>query len=139
MAQTAASALQWGNNVTPSTTDPEQIARLMSQRIGIPHQTETWVAAFNSAMQLLRIEKFCDGELSPSPPTMNLLLNYLLKNEARNFVVAKADTGHAFMPSADDLELAAKLSRLFYQVGYTMVDYVIINESSILLTSEFVQ
>ncbi len=125
----------YANRLAPSYTNPDEIAKLFVREIKQIDQTETWVAAFDSAMHIKKIEKLINRELDPSPSDMRMLLDFTSRRKVDRIAVAIIRQGDYNFPSVNDIALARHMMQSFYRIGRSMIEYVIINDAGYSLTS----
>jgi len=110
-------------------TTEELIALFREHMANADDGTVTWIAGFDTAMRLRRVQRLCMGALTSAPKHLRLVMDFTFATDASTVVLAKVCRGQFDIPSGGDLAAARCIHDGLNIVGRTLHDYIIINDA----------
>lgn len=105
---------------------PEEVARVLRQRLGnLPHE-ESWLALVDVQNRLIALERLRSGGINSISLQPRDIFELALKRKASGIILAHNHPGGSPSPSSADKQLTAEIEKLAPLLGFRFLDHIIV-------------
>ena len=110
-------------------SNPEQVADLVSQRIGLADREHFVILALNTRNQITGINTVSVGSLDTSIVHPREVFKFAILSNASSIILAHNHPSGDISPSSDDIELTKRLQKAG-EVAIEVIDHIIIGHDN---------